>query len=94
MKLYHFTCNSYEASHIVYFLAFPLQENEQILQEIKAFNFDLNLHEQTATEISKYRRQSIVVHRKTQVSKGKVTGNKLWKTCQRVRNVPSCAISL
>jgi hypothetical protein len=28
------------------------------------------------------------------VSKGKVTGNKLWKTCQRVRNVPSCAISL
>ena len=45
---------------------------------MKTFNVDLNLHVQTGTETAKYRRQSIVVHRKTQVSKGKVIGNKVW----------------
>jgi hypothetical protein len=74
MKLHNFTCR-----RIVCFLAFRLKENEQNLYEMKTFNFELNLHVQTATEIANYRRQSIVVHRKTQVSKGKVIGNKLWK---------------
>jgi len=39
----------------------------------------LNLHAQTVTETANYRRQSIVVNRKTQVSKDKVMRNTLWK---------------
>jgi predicted RNA-binding protein YlqC (UPF0109 family) len=58
---------------------------------MKKFNVDLDLHLQTATETAEYRRQFIMVHRKSQVSKGKVIGINCGKTCQRLRKVLSCA---
>jgi hypothetical protein len=51
-------------------------------------NIYLNLHAKTVTEIAKFRRQSIMVHSKTQDSKELNSVN----ICQKVRTVLSSAI--